>query len=214
MIVLNENLSSILGLVCAYLLGSIPTGWLIGKIFFGRDIRQSGSGNTGATNALRSFGSKVGFTVLFIDMLKGLAAIILARQILKLEANWISACGLLVILGHVFPVWLKFKGGKGVATAAGVFAALAPLPFLIAIICFITITVLTRYISVASILSAICFHFVTIFQQVILNTGNFGLLFLVTIVVLMILFKHSTNLERLILGTENKLCFRKNKGNS
>jgi len=201
----------ILAIVIAYLLGSIPTGWLVGKLFFGKDIRQSGSGNIGATNALRTYGSGVGFGVLIFDMLKGLVAVFIARKYLCADQNFIAAAALFAILGHVFPVWLGFKGGKGVATAAGVFAGMSPLPLVISLIVFVIIVFITRYISVGSLLAAVCFHFTTVFQQVILNTGNFALLFLVTLVVLMIIFKHSANLERLLLGRENRFSFKRNK---
>ena len=125
----------ILGL--AYLLGSIPVGWLIANIFYHKDIRQEGSGNIGATNALRIFGTKIGILVLLLDMMKGVMAVLIAKQVISGAHPLVSIAGLVAILGHIFPVWLKFRGGKGVATAAGVFAALAPLGLLIGLLSFI-----------------------------------------------------------------------------
>ncbi|HOH60324.1 MAG TPA: glycerol-3-phosphate acyltransferase, partial [Candidatus Cloacimonadota bacterium] len=103
----------------AYFLGSIPVGWIVARLFFKTDIRSKGSGNIGATNALRQFGTAVGLIVLLLDMSKGIIAVLLAKSIYGSGAMMVVICGLLAILGHVFPIWLKFKGGKGVATAAG-----------------------------------------------------------------------------------------------
>ncbi|MDZ4122531.1 MAG: glycerol-3-phosphate 1-O-acyltransferase PlsY [Candidatus Cloacimonadaceae bacterium] len=205
----SELIIRIAMVILAYLIGSIPFGYLIGKIFYKKDIRQSGSGNIGATNALRSFGVSVGIFVLSLDLLKGFLAILLARYLLADFNVYIVLSGLFVILGHVFPIFLQFKGGKGVATSAGVFLALSTVPLLITLLSFIIIVWITRFVSVGSILSAICFHILVLSQEVINNTNNIALVVFTTVVVLLLIYKHQDNLARLLNGTENKLEFKK-----
>jgi len=198
--------------VLAYLLGSIPVGWIVARVFFKTDIRKQGSGNIGATNALRNFGTTVGIIVLLLDLLKGFLAVRIAGGIFGMESGLVTLCGLLAILGHVFPVWLKFRGGKGVATAAGVFLALAPLALVIALGLFVIIVALTRYVSLGSILAALTFGvavYLFEFQQYVQNWSK---LLLITLVILMIIFKHRRNIGRLLKGNENRLTFTK-KGN-
>jgi glycerol-3-phosphate acyltransferase PlsY len=198
--------------VLAYLLGSIPVGWIVARVFFKTDIRKQGSGNIGATNALRNFGTTVGIIVLLLDLLKGFLAVRIAGGIFGMESGLVTLCGLLAILGHVFPVWLKFRGGKGVATAAGVFLALAPLSLAIALGLFVIIVALTRYVSLGSILAALTFGvavYLFEFQQYVQNWSK---LLLITLVILMIIFKHRRNIGRLLKGNENRLTFTK-KGN-
>ncbi len=198
--------------VLAYLLGSIPVGWIVARVFFKTDIRKQGSGNIGATNALRNFGTTVGIIVLLLDLLKGFLAVRIAGGIFGMESGLVTLCGLLAILGHVFPVWLKFRGGKGVATAAGVFLALAPLSLAIALGLFVIIVALTRYVSLGSILAALTFGvavYLFEFQQYVQNWSK---LLLITLVILMIIFKHRQNIGRLLKGNENRLTFTK-KGN-
>ena len=208
---------SFLCVIIAYLLGSIPTSYLIGRIFFNTDIRQSGSGNTGATNALRSFGVKAGVTVLFIDVLKGVAAIIIAQTLMKSVANVsiihlvVSISGLAVILGHVFSIFLGFKGGKGVATAAGVFLALQPLTFLYCLVLFGFVVKVSQYVSLGSVLSAFAFMMIEIVTQVIMKFPNKPRLCLVIMVGILIIIRHKANLKRLLDGTENKIVFGKAK---
>ena len=125
----------------------------------------------------------------------------------------VSICGLLAILGHIFPIWLKFKGGKGVATAGGVFLALAPLGLLIALISFVLIVAKTRYVSLGSILGAIIFGLSILIQQIFSSQINWALLALAGIVILMIIVKHRQNIQRLMQGQENKISFKK-KGQS
>ncbi len=202
-------------IIIAYLLGSIPTSYLIGRIFFGQDIRQSGSGNTGATNALRTFGTKVGVFVLLIDMLKGIAAILIAGFIMKFtfsgeEINFVvSLSGLFVILGHVFSIFLKFKGGKGVATAAGVFLALSPISFLFCLVLFAFIVYSTKFVSLGSILSAGAFLLIEVVSQSIMRFPNLPRLILVVIVLIMIIIRHKSNIKRLVNGVENRINFKK-----
>ncbi len=196
----------------AYLLGSIPVGWIVARLFFHTDIRDKGSGNIGATNALRQFGTTVGLIVLLLDMSKGILAVLLAKSIYGSGALMVVICGLLAIMGHVFPIWLKFKGGKGVATAAGVFVALTPISLLIALLVFIVIVAITRYVSLGSIVAALSLlvvNVISIFRQA---HKDYALLILVVLIVTMIIYKHKDNIARLIRGNENKISFtRKGK---
>jgi glycerol-3-phosphate acyltransferase PlsY len=199
--------------IVAYLLGSIPVGWIVARLFYKKDIRKEGSGNIGATNALRTFGTTVGVTVMVLDMLKGMFAVLWARQFFPAAHALIPICGLLAILGHVFPIWLKFKGGKGVATAGGVFLALAPLSLLFAIISFVLVVAKTRYVSLGSIVGACVFGLSIVVFQIAKHEINWALLVLAVIVVLMIIIKHRQNIQRLRQGQENKINFTK-KGKS
>lgn len=201
----------ILGL--AYLLGSIPVGWLIANIFYHKDIRQEGSGNIGATNALRIFGTKIGILVLLLDMMKGIIAVLIAKQVIQGAHPLVSIAGLVAILGHIFPVWLKFRGGKGVATAAGVFAALAPLGLLIGLLSFILVVWRTRYVSLGSIIAAMVFGVSTFWMELSKPMPDVALMILVGFIVTMIILKHKSNIQRLLRGEENKFSFSK-KGKS
>lgn len=200
--------------VIAYLLGSIPTSYLIGRIFFQTDIREAGSGNTGATNALRTFGAKTGIIVLVIDILKGVAAILMARYLMRYAAPSVnfnlieSLSGLIVIIGHIYSVWLRFKGGKGVATAAGVFITLIPLPLLFCLVLFGYIVYTTKYVSLGSVLAAASFFIIELVSQAIMRFHNRPRLFLVLIIVALIIYRHRSNLKRLLEGSESKIKFR------
>ncbi|MDD4687199.1 MAG: glycerol-3-phosphate 1-O-acyltransferase PlsY [Candidatus Cloacimonetes bacterium] len=191
----------------AYFLGSIPIGWLVAKIFYHTDIRKQGSGNIGATNVLRQFGTKVGVFVLLLDMLKGIAAVLLGIYFFGLGHPLVSLCGLISILGHIFSVWLKFKGGKGVATAAGVFAALSPYSLIIALVVFIIVVARTRYVSLGSLLAAVVFGVSTYIIQLNSIHQDWALLVLVSMVVIMIVIGHKDNIRRLLKGEENKIRF-------
>ncbi len=193
-------------LLFSYLLGSVPIGWIVGRLFYHKDIRKGGSGNIGATNALRMF-TTTGIIVLLLDMGKGLLAVLLANFCLIPGSPYISLCALLVIMGHVFPIYLGFKGGKGVATAGGAFLALAPLSVLVAIGVFIIIVALSRYVSLGSILGALAFLGHALWQIKQSGMFDYARLTLITLVVLMIVFKHRANLQRLLQGTENKISF-------
>ncbi len=199
----------------AYLLGSIPFGYLLVRIFRGEDIRQTGSGNIGATNVARSGAKGLGIATLVLDALKGALAVWLAAVLAGSKYNLcgdfvVSGCvpalrlmawaALLAVLGHVFPVWLKFKGGKGVATALGVFCVLFPKAILVALAVFIVVVVLTRYVSLGSILGAITFPVAAYFLQ---NTDSLSLL-LASAVSFIVIVKHRQNIGRLISGTESR----------
>ena len=201
--------------IIAYLLGSIPTGYLMGRFFYHKDIRLSGSGNIGATNAQRTFGTGAGVLVLAIDILKAVAAIVITRQVLKtvpgaIDTNmFIALAGILVILGHIFPVWLRFKGGKGVGVAAGVFVALSPGQLFIALILFVFLVSITKYISLSSLLAAIGYLLMEVFSQYIMGFPDRWRLLLVFLVVALIIYRHMDNIRRLTQGTEPKFSFGK-----
>src|SRR5215468_1360642 len=145
-----------LALIIAYLLGSIPFGYLIVKLTSGADIREAGSGGTGATNVSRKAGKAAGVVTLALDAMKGAAAVLVARWLTgEAGTSWIvAAAAALAVVGHCFPVWLKFKAGKGVATGLGVFLAIAPWATLAAVAVFIIVVLWTRYVSLGSIIAA------------------------------------------------------------
>jgi len=199
-------------LLFAYLLGSIPIGWIVGKVFFGLDIRNSGSGNIGATNALRLFGTTTGIIVLLLDMGKGFLATWLSFRLLPLGSPFVAVSALLVIVGHVFPIYLGFKGGKGVATAGGAFLALAPVSLGLALLVFIIVVAISRYVSLGSICAALVFLSHSLWQLWISGNSDYASLILISLVVLMIVVMHRSNLQRLISGNEHRIKFTK-KGN-
>jgi len=140
--------------VAAYLLGSIPFGLLVAKVFGSEDVRKAGSGNVGATNVARVAGPLAGVLTLVLDAAKGSAAVWLAAHVSGEAAGWMVLAGLAALIGHCFPVWLRFHGGKGVATAAGMFLMLSPLALLGSLLLFLVVVVLSRYVSLGSIAAA------------------------------------------------------------
>jgi glycerol-3-phosphate acyltransferase PlsY len=201
--------------VMAYLLGSIPFGYLLVRIFRGEDIRLSGSGNIGATNVARSGAKGLGIATLALDALKGALAVWLAAVLAGSKYNlcgdftqhpcapalrMMSMAALFAVLGHVFPVWLRFKGGKGVATALGVFCVLFPAAILVALAIFILVVAITRYVSLGSILGAIAFPAAAYFLQ---STDAMSLV-LASSVSLIVILKHHQNISRLLSGTESR----------
>lgn len=198
-------------IIAAYLLGSIPFGYLFVRRATGVDVRATGSGGTGATNVSRSAGKKAGILTLLFDALKGVAAVLLA--LLTLSAGWavnwwVAAAGVAVIVGHIFPVWLKFRGGKGVATGLGVFAVLTPPAILLAALLFLFLVWRTRYVSLGSIIAAAAIPaFVVLLGK--FNVVAAGELYPIsaaaTVGSLLIIFMHRANISRLMRGTESKL---------
>lgn len=195
--------------IIAYLLGSIPFGFIIAKLFFKEDIRASGSGNIGATNAMRQFGTGVGILVLGLDILKGVAAVLVAKRLLPSHSPELAIAAFCAILGHVYPVWLGFKGGKGVAVAAGVFLALTPLTVLGAFAGFIVVVAITRYVSLGSLAAAIALGISNTIIELKLDRPDYALLILIWIAVIVIFIKHKENISRLKNKTENKISFKK-----
>jgi len=181
----------------AYLIGSIPTGLLLGKAY-GIDVRKEGSGNIGATNLYRTVGRKVGIITLIGDCLKGLlpVALVKASTLPPEIAAWV---GLAAFCGHVFSLFLKFKGGKGVATALGVFLALAPLAVAIALALFAGVMFIWRYVSLGSVSAAVAMPLAVYFL------GGSGTVTAVTfIIATIVIIRHHENIKRLLSGTENK----------
>ena len=197
----------------AYLLGSVPTGYVLVRFFLHRDIRSSGSGNIGATNVLRSGGKSLGAATFLLDMLKGcsavwlggfLGAMLLPGTPLR-SAQALAA--LIAVLGHIFPIWLHFKGGKGVATGFGVFLVSAPWAALAAIAVFAVVLLLTRYVSLASVIGAACFPFFAWW----LVSGAKPVVYIVAqiTVAAIIILKHHQNVRRLLNGTESRIGAKK-----
>lgn len=194
----------------AYLLGSIPTGFLVAKSR-GIDIRTVGSGNIGATNAFRVLGKGMGAFVLLADAFKGwlavgVAAPAIATFLPGAPADYLRlAAALAVILGHNFTCWLHFKGGKGIATTAGVLVALVPLALAIVLGIWVVFSVTTRYVSVGSIAAAVALPFATWFTK----NHNAGLTIVTSAMCVLAIVKHRKNIQRLLHGTENRISFAK-----
>ena len=199
----------IISIVAAYLLGSIPFSYIFGKLQ-GIDIRQHGSGNVGATNALRVLGTKIGVITLLLDMGKGFVAVQLARILMPgVFEGYYVIIALVAITGHIFTLFLGFKGGKGVATSAGVFINLLPLPCLFTLLVFAVVVAVSKFVSLGSITAAL-FLFIYILIENIRNSfGEWYYLGVVTLVAGFIIIRHKANISRLLSGTENKLSFKK-----
>lgn len=204
--------------VSAYLLGSIPFSYLVVRLFAGADIRQHGSKNVGATNVARTFGKLPGILALILDMAKGYAAVMVARWITArpdwpFEANaaagpmqsrefWIALAALIAVLAHMFPVWLRFHGGKGVATATGAFLALDPIVIAAAIIVFIIVLITTRFVSLASIVSAAS---IPIFFHLLANNAPYWRVMLSIPIAIAVIVKHHSNIRRLVRREERRM---------
>ncbi len=207
--------SILIEIIVAYLIGSIPSAVWFGKLIYGVDVREHGSGNAGATNVIRVLGYKAGIPVLLFDVFKGWLAVQLV--------SWFPLAGLTpdamvyvrigaalaAVLGHVFPVYARFRGGKGVGTLAGVGIALYPLAFLVVLGVFIVVLALTHYVSLASILGSLTFPLAVFF---ITGERNPGLLGLSLLVAVFIPLTHRKNIQRLFRGEERKFEFRKKEG--
>jgi len=192
----------------SYLLGSIPFGYLLVRIFRGEDVRQSGSGNIGATNVSRK-SPVLGVLTLLLDALKGSAAAALAYHLSGGRAGGVKpylamvVAALFAVIGHVFPLWLKFRGGKGVATGLGAFMVIAPRAVLVSVGVFIVIVVIFRYVSLGSIVAVVCFPLLLPGMP---KDGNVPVaLILMAATSLLIVVKHHENIRRLIAGTESRM---------
>jgi glycerol-3-phosphate acyltransferase PlsY len=192
----------------SYLLGSIPFGYLAGRIA-GIDIRKCGSGNVGATNVIRTLGKGYGYPVFVADFLKGFGAVklsILITTRLQLEWNSPEMFGILgaisSVIGHSFPVWLHFKGGKGVATSAGALLGLAPVAALVGAAIWILTFWLTRYVSVASIAAAVALPLIILITTWLSQTGGKSLFYSSVCLAAVVIWRHRSNLSRLMHGTE------------
>ncbi len=213
-------------IIIAYLVGSIPFGYLIVRATLGADVRETGSGGTGATNVSRHAGKVAGVITLVLDALKGAAAVVLAKLILGLpivtvggpagspllsrgltEAHWwVAGAAIAAIVGHIFPIWLRFRGGKGVATGVGVFLMLAPIAVVLAALVFLLVVALTRYVSLGSILAAVAIPLFVLLQNALIQPTE-SLAPIMTVAIggaALIVFAHRGNVRRLLQGTESK----------
>ena len=203
---------SLILLPVAYLLGSIPTAVWLGKSFYGIDVREHGSGNAGATNVLRTLGTLPGAIALLIDALKGAAAVALSFWVSEkfLDPEFFSGyqllLGILALLGHVFPVFAGFRGGKGIATLAGILVVLFPWAMLICFTVFMVLFLITRYVSLGSITASLIFP-----VAVIWLTGEPTMpeIVFAIVVACFVPYSHRKNISRLLKGTENKIVFKK-----
>ena len=190
--------------ICAYLIGSIPSALWIGKIFYKTDIRQHGSGNLGTTNTFRVLGKKPGIAVLFIDILKGTAAVLFPLLAIFSDSTVHPlVLGVMAVVGHMFPIFASFKGGKAVATSAGVILGYNFPLFLVLILTFVIALKITKIVSLTSMIAAtVAIIYVIIFWMV---TGNYALLILVAFLAGFIFYRHRENIKRIKNGTEPKI---------
>jgi len=195
--------------VASYLLGSIPFGLLLGKLFGARDVRKSGSGNIGATNVARVAGPLAGILTLLLDAAKGALAVLLAARVSDQSATWMMIAGLCALVGHCFPIWLRFHGGKGVATAAGVFLVLCPPAFLGATILFFLVVLYWRFVSLGSISAAAAMPLLVYFFWAPHHAPPYSVTFGSLAAALLIIYKHDANIQRLVQGDEPKFFFGK-----
>jgi glycerol-3-phosphate acyltransferase PlsY len=204
---LNATLLSIPA--AAYLLGSIPFGLLVGKLFGGADVRAAGSGNIGATNVARVAGPLAGIVTLLLDAAKGALAVVLAARLSDQSSTWMIIAGLCALVGHCFPIWLGFHGGKGVATAAGVFLVLCPPALLGSVILFVLVVVYWRYVSLGSMSAAAAMPLLIYFFWAPHHAPPYAVTFGSLAAALLIVYKHDANIQRLVQGDEPKFSFRK-----
>lgn len=189
----------VLFIVIAYLIGAIPCGVILTRLAGGEDVRKSGSGNIGATNVYRVAGRKLGVVTLLLDTLKGVIPVLIAVKLFPDNMTAIALVAAATFLGHLFPVYIGFKGGKGVATALGIFLVLSPLAILIALILFVAVVWQWRYISLGSIIAAAACPFL-----IALVENSFPLFLAGLFIGGMVIYRHRANIQRLREGTENK----------
>lgn len=211
------SIYSISALIAAYLFGSIPTAVWIGQAFYGIDVREYGSGNAGATNTFRVLGKKAGLAVMILDILKGYTATNLAYLIgLSVTgphssvqfANYQLALGITAVMGHLFPIFAGFRGGKGIATLFGMILAVHFPAAMLCVLVFVTVLLISKYVSLSSILSGFTFplSIIFVFQSPIRSVVLYGMCICV-----LILVTHQKNIERLLKGKESKVFLFKKK---
>ncbi|MGD6804284.1 glycerol-3-phosphate 1-O-acyltransferase PlsY [Rossellomorea vietnamensis] len=186
-------------IVLAYLLGSIPSGLIIGKAFFGKDIREHGSGNLGGTNSFRTLGVKAGMVVTIMDILKGTAAVLLPL-LFDSELHMLIA-GVAAVIGHMYPVFANFRGGKAVATSGGVLLGYVPILFVLLLLFFFLCLFLTKYVSLSSILVAVFAFVYSLF------TGDIPLIIVIGALSFFVVFRHRANISRIMNKTEPKITW-------
>ena len=198
-----EIILNLLILFLGYLFGSFPSGYLAGRIAKGIDIRSLGSGSTGATNVLRQIGKRAAITVFLIDLFKGVLSILLAKYFL-LNDSWQVAIGLSTLIGHIWPIWLNWKGGKAVATGLGIFLGLSWQVGLATLGIFIIMITLFRIVSLASVSAALALPLIMFLS---FSTSNFSLPFLIISLLAMtlVIWRHRENIVRLIKGKEPRI---------
>jgi glycerol-3-phosphate acyltransferase PlsY len=197
-----DSVNMAAAIVLGYLLGSVPFAFIVARRWGNLDLRATGSGNVGATNVARTAGLSAGAVVALLDMAKGAASVLLAER-LDGSTAVAAAAGLAAIVGHVYPVWLRFHGGKGVATACGVFAVLAPAAAAIALAIFTGAVFVTRYVSLGSLLASVALP-----PMVYALSGPPIVIEAALAAAVLILFRHRSNVARLVAGTERRLAFR------
>jgi acyl phosphate:glycerol-3-phosphate acyltransferase len=190
--------------ITSYLLGSIPFGYLLVRVFRGEDVRKTGSGNIGATNVSRT-SPGLGAATLVLDALKGFAAVALARRLHPGDAQFMAVAALFTIAGHMFPVWLGWRGGKGVATALGAFLCMAPKPVLLMIAVFVVVVAIFRYISLGSLVAALCFPILVMVLEHYTLTPILPIVGACALIIL----RHHENISRLMQGNESKFSLRR-----
>lgn len=207
-------MNELLLIILAYLIGSIPTSLIVSRSQFNIDIRDYGSGNAGATNTFRVLGSRWGTFVMIMDMLKGLIAVKLALLLpyyIENEferTNFQIGLGLAAVLGHIFPIWAEFRGGKGVATLFGIIIAISPWTALSCIGVFLLVLYLTRFVSLSSILASLAFP---VFILIVFNVDNIAYRIFAIAVALLVIMTHQKNIGRLLSGSESKVPIFKNR---
>lgn len=197
------------GLAIAYLLGSIPFGYVIVKLREGRDIRRAGSGNIGAANVTRTVGLAGGLLTLALDAAKGSLAVAISIRLAHGNIRWVMAAGLLAIAGHLFPVWLGFRGGRGVATAAGVFLLLSWKAVLAAAVVWLVAVLWWRYVSLGSVLAAAALPLLVYVLYAPGHRPPLAVSLGTTLASLLVIVRHRVNLERLLTGTEPRISFHR-----
>jgi glycerol-3-phosphate acyltransferase PlsY len=190
---------TIISVTLSYLIGSIPTGYILYKFSEKNDIRRFGSQATGATNVLRLKGWKYAIPVGLFDILKGFFVIYFALKLFPDKRIALLLCGFFVVLGHCFPIFIKFRGGKGVATAMGIYAALAPIPLLCSMAIFLAVVLLTKYVSMGSLLAMISYPIFVLFFK-----AEQDVIYLSFAIFCLIISRHMGNIKRLIVGNERK----------
>ncbi|MEP6534708.1 MAG: glycerol-3-phosphate 1-O-acyltransferase PlsY [Bryobacteraceae bacterium] len=196
-------MTPLLLLGAAYLIGAIPFGYLLVKMKSGADVRSMGSGNIGATNVLRTTGRAAGIVTLLLDIGKGLLAVWVTDRVTNGSPEWTSAAALAVMAGHAYPVFLNFHGGKAVASFAGAFLYLTPLPLLATLILFLSIVAASRYISLASVVGAACFPLAVF----LIDHPPLPVLVASVVAAVFIVVRHKSNLQRIRAGNENVFSF-------
>ncbi len=193
----------VLLVIAAYLIGAIPFGYLLVKLKSGRDVRAFGSGNIGATNVLRTSGRMLGVATLLLDIGKGASAVWLADWLTRGSVLWMSVAALAVMAGHAFPVFLKFQGGKAVASFIGAFLYLTPVPLLSTLIVFVLVVVVTRYISLGSIIAVGCFPLAVF----LIDHPRAPVLIAAIIASVFVIYRHRSNVARIRAGNEHIFSF-------